>query len=595
MQSKIFLFIFLSLLLTGVSCKKNFLDKAPDEDLTLDDVFKNRRYAESFLTSMYFNLNEEISFNDWWGRNPFVGASDEMEITWTYPFSQLMNAGAWNANNVEPNVWRFMFEGMRKANLFLEYAPQIPISEEERQQWIAQVTFLRAFFHFWLIREYGPIPVVTKAYKPDEDFASQIVREPIDRCIDFVVSECDKAAAVLPLRVTSDKYGRVTKAAALALKARALLYMASPLWNGNSDYTGLKNYKGEALFPGFDKERWKAAATAAKACIDQAEAGGYKLYRAADGDPVNSYQELFLKRWNDEVLFARNQGTWDHSERCTSPNGMGGWSGYCPTQGQIDAYEMANGERPITGYEANGKPVINPQSGYEEEGYVTAAHPKGYHPADIRKMYANREPRFYASINYNGAMWRGRRIEFWVEGQDGRGKGGPDYAITGYLMKKFSDPNVNIPQGRFTLKTWVYFRLAEQYLNYAEALNEYEGPVTDVYKYVNTIRERAGLPGLPAGLSKEAMRERIHHERQIELAFETHRYFDCHRWKIAHITDNKPIYGMNIGAGKSLKDDSYYQRTFVENRIFASPKHYLWPIPQEEIDKNMNLEQNPGW
>ena len=591
-----FLYIFSVLLLVSVSCNKDYLDKTPDEDLTLEEVFSQRRYAESFLTSMYFNLPEELSFNDWWGRNPFVGASDEMEITWTYPFAHLMNSGAWNADNVEPNIWNFMFEGIRKANIFLANVEKVPMEESARQVWIGEATFMRAFFHFWLARIYGPVPIVNEAFTADADFAAQIKRAPIDQVISFIASECDKAASLLPMRATSDKYGRATAAAALALKSRALLYMASPSWNGNAEYAGFKNKEGEELFPtSYNQERWKAAADAALDCIEQVESAGYKLYRSADGDPVKSYQELFLNRWNDEVLFARNMGVWDHQERCTSPNGMGGWSGYCPTQELVDSYQMVNGEQPILGYNPDGSPIINEESGYSDAGYATEAHPEGWYPAGIRNMYVGREPRFYASIHYSGAMWRGRPIEFWLTGLDGRGKGGPDYAITGYLMKKFSDPTVNIPQGRFTLKTWIYFRLGEQYLNYAEALNEYQGPVPDVYAYVNLIRERAGLPALPADLNKEEMREKIRHERKIELAFETHRYFDCHRWKIAHIIDNSDIHGLNIGSGTSLQDESFYQRTFIEKRIFVNPKHYLWPIPQSEIDKNVNIVQNPGW
>ena len=162
-------------------------------------------------------------------------------------------------------------------------------------------------------------------------------------------------------------------------------------------------------------------------------------------------------------------------------------------------------------------------------------------------------------------------------------------------MKKFSDPNVSIPQNRWVLKEWIYFRLGEQYLNYAEALNESQGAVADVYKYVNAIRARAGLPALPAGLSKDQMREKIWHERRIELAFETHRYFDTHRWKIAEFTDNRDIHGMTYTSGTSLQDNSFYVRRVIERRVFESPKHYLWPVPQVERNKVPGLVQNPGW
>lgn len=597
MKKIIFVSLLFLMFAATNSCKKNFLDKTPDEDMTIDSVFASRQYAERFLTSAYFNLPEEISFNDWWGRNPFVGASDEMEITWTYPFSHQMTSGAWNASNIARDIYHFNMEGLRKVNIFIENIDKTPFNEKPEQKEIfkGEATFLRAFFHFLLLRTLGPIPIADHSYKPDEDF-SKIRRASFDESVAFIVKDCDAAASKLPMKVQTPSVdlGRATKAAALALKARVLLYAASPLFNGNPDYANLKDQDGKNLFaPNYDAQKWQIAAAAAKDCIDQVEAAGYHLYYSATKDPMRNYYELFIKRWNDEILFARNQGVWDHQERCTSPNGMGGWSGYCPTQEQVDAYQMADGSTPITGYNSDGTPIINAASGYQETGYATIAGK--YYPDKIRNMYANREPRFYASINFSGQNWRGRRIEFWNTGLDGRAKGGPDYTATGYLMKKFSDEDVDIVQGRFTMKTWNYFRLGELYLNYAEALNESQGPIADVYKYVNAIRTRAGMPSLPSGLGKDAMREKIHHERRIELAFETHRYFDEHRWKIAQVNDNKNFYTMNIGAGTSLQDDAFYKRIFFKKRVFETPKHYLWPIPQTEIDKTPTLTQNPGW
>ena len=316
------------------------------------------------------------------------------------------------------------------------------------------------------------------------------------------------------------------------------------------------------------------------------------MFFSESSDPLKNYRDLFLELHNKEILFARNFGAFAQIEQIAGPNGMGGWSGLCPTQGLIDAYQMADGSTPITNYDNNGQPVINPNSGYQEKGFTTEDSPKGYYLKDILNMYANREPRFYASITYNNSFWRTRRVDFAKDGVDGR-KGGSDYTTTGYLMRKFLDEGgVNLITGRFTNKTWIFFRLGELYLNYAEALNEAQGPIDDVYKYVDAIRNRSGLPGLPTGLSKDEMRDQIRHERRIELAFETHRYFDCHRWKIAQVTDNGPIYGMNINASGT----DFYSRTKVEDRVFESPKHYLWPIYQNEINKAPELFiQNPGW
>lgn len=590
---------FVISLLVYASCNKEFLEKRPDEDLSIDDVFAEVSYAESFLTSVYSNLPEEMNFNNNWGNNPFIGASDEMEMPYTDVFSRFMNNGSWSADNTMREIWERSARGIRKANIFLENIDRTPMTsrvggEQLKARWKGEALFLRGFFHFLLARVYGPIPIMDRSYQTDEDF-TKIRRAPLEQVVDFIVAQCDTAAGLLTMTVGENDLGRATTAAALALKARVLLYMASPLWNGNPDYVGFTDKEGTLLFPQtYDATRWETAMRAAKDCIDQLEMAGYGLYYAPSGDPVDNYQRLFIENHNKEIIFVRNMGNFGQIEQVSAPNGMGGWSGNAPTQELVDAYQMSNGESPILGYRDDLTPITNPLSGYQESGYTDVGHPKGYHPSNIHMRYVGREPRFYASINYNEAVWRGRRIEFMRLGRDGI-KGGPDYTPTGYLMKKHLDPQVDVPQGRYSLKTWIFFRLGEQYLNYAEALNEAVGPVDDVYTYVNAIRARAGLPGLKEGLTRDEMRERIRHERRIELAFETHRYFDCHRWKIAHITDAGKITGMDINQGEFNRDDRFYRRTLIETRVFESPKHYLWPIPLYDILRNQNLVQNPGW
>ncbi|MBZ4187339.1 RagB/SusD family nutrient uptake outer membrane protein [Niabella sp. 3A5MI-3] len=582
------------LLAGNFGCKKNFLDKSPEEDITLDSVFTRRSYAERWLAGAYSNIPTMANAADDPTRNPFTGACDEMEITYTRAYSHLLNSGAWSADYFWPDIWGYMYEGIRKTNIFIDNVDRVPMDATEKKTWKAEAILLRAMYHFFLARIHGPIPIADHTYKLDDDFY-QIHRSPIDSVIGFIAADCDRAAADLPMKVSLDKIGRVTRATALALKAQALLYMASPLWNGNPDYANVANRDGLKLFPGYDAQRWRAAANAAKQCIDECEAAGYRLYRSSDNDPVKNYQQLFLVRNNEEVLYARLLGFNSHFERCSNPLGYGGFSIFCPLQELVDAYEMDNGMAPIIGYNTDGSPVINTSSGYVETGYATDTKDSSRWRPGIRKMYTNREPRFYASINFSGAEWKGRKIELWNSGKDGKGSAGSDYCISGYLQKKCVDPNSDIIQNRFSLNTFIYYRLGEQYLNYAEALNEAEGPVADVYKYVDAIRNRAGLPGLPAGLSRDGMREKIRHERRIEMAFEAHRYFDTHRWKIAQNLDNKEIHGMNIAAGTGLQDDAFYKRTVIEKRVFVAPKHYLWPIQQAEINKNPNLVQNQSW
>lgn len=598
MERKSIKWVVLTLLMStiGASCEKGFLDKAPDEDLTIDDVFAERQYAERFLTATYNYLPTEIDFAEIPGRNPFVGASDDMEMSWLNRFSHRMNGGTWGPNDVPGNEhWSIPFQALRRLNLFTENITRTPMDEQVKRTWIGEAEFLKGFFHFLLVRLYGPVPIVDHSFQPNDDF-SLLKRNTLSECINYIVSRCDDAASLLPMTVPAASKGRVTGAAALALKSRVLLYAASPLFNGNPDYADFVDSEGVKLFPSYDGQLWQRAADAAKESIERSEAAGYRLYRSSTNDPVQNYQQVFTERHNQEILFARNLGVHSWQEMGGAPNSEGGWSGLCPLQRLVDAYEMADGTTPITGYEANGQPLINTSSGYQETGYAAEAHPAGYYPAGVRNMYVNREPRFYATVNYNGAMWRGRQLEFWNSGAEGKSKGGTElYSVTGYLLRKFMDENnVNIREGRFVLKTWVYFRLAEQYLNYAEALNESQGPVEAVYAHVNAVRDRSGLPGLPSGLSKDEMRAKIRHERRIELSFETHRYFDTRRWLIAEETNKIDLYGMNIHVGNSLKDDGFYQRTYQKSRVFEK-KHYLWPIDQNTINVSPLVVQNPFW
>ncbi|PST83121.1 RagB/SusD family nutrient uptake outer membrane protein [Pedobacter yulinensis] len=600
-MKKNYTYILLALFSVSVTfsaCEK-YLDKSPEEDITIEEAFRQRKYAEAFLVDIYAGLPNEIYFTDMIDINPFIVASDEMNVPWPEKFPKMMNKGSWNAFNVAGQIYKNMYEGIRKANIFLKYIELTPLSTEftavTRDRWIGEARFLRAFYHFQLMRIYGPVPIMDYAAGVADDF-TQIKRRPMEECVAFVASECDRAASMLPMNVVENRdLGRPTAAAALALKARLLLYNASPLWNGNPDYAPVADKQGMKLFSQtYVADKWNLAAAAAKTCIEQCEAAGYKLFDRY-ADPVKNYQQLFLENNNSEVLFARNSGRDNWMEKSAFPGSLGGWNGWNPTQNQIDAYNMADGSVPITGYGSDGAPVINPLSGYVESGYATTAHPAGRWMADTRNMYVNRDPRFYATINFNGAFFIDRRVQFWSTGADGRGNAGRDYNTTGYLLKKFIDPGVSLIQGRSSLKTWIYFRLGEFYLNYAEALNEAGGPAPAVYDAVNRIRNRAGMPNLPANLSAQEMRERIRNERRVELAFETHRYFDTRRWKISTQTDNGPIYGLNVAAGTSLKDDVFYRRMLVESRIFQGPKHYLFPIPQSEIDKSPNLVQNPGW
>lgn len=581
------------------SCE-DYLDKTPDEDMTIDDIFGSEIWTRNYLAHVYSWIPTEANFADDGGlwRSPFVGGCDEMEIAFGGAFSHEINSGAWNAVNINRvPIWNETYMATRKVNMFLENIDKVPTIPAQKNQWRGEGHFLRAYFHFLSFRAYGPIVLLDHTLKFSDDLLSY-TRRPIEECVDFMVADCDSAAMLLPSKMPDVELGRATKVAALALKSRILLYAASPLYNGNPDFINFADSTGLHLFPQtYDPQKWVKAAEAAKECIQTAEAAGYKLHQSVTNDPVLSYAETFLLNWNEEILFAKNLDRYAHHFRCADPISLAGFSILNPTQEMVDAYEMEDGSTPILGYTDDGlTPIINPNSGYREEGYA-AEGKAGRYPEGVRNMFVNREPRFYASINFPGQYWKGHELQLWYDGIDGRRFAGSDYCKTGYLMRKMMNENNRWSPWIVEQCTWVIFRLAEIYLNYAEALNESSAsPSSDVYKYVNLVRNRAGLPNLPQGLSKEEMREKIKHERRIELAFETHRFFDVRRWKDAAVSENRPIHSLNIFAGAHKQDDAFYKRVKVEDRIFNSPKHYFFPIEQNEINKNVaNLMQNPGW
>lgn len=608
------LILILMAITTGflVSCT-DYLDKQPTGDLTLDDVFSNRVYARGFLSNIYFRMPFESNVCDMWSgnrfnANPFVAGSDEMEIAFGGSYTHELNAGSWNSTNITTcDIWGQSYIAIRECNLFLERLDEVPTTQEEKKSWRGEVYFLRAFFHFLLMRTHGPIVLLDHPIKTDDDF-SKLKRSPVQSVAKFIADDCDRAAELLvdyPRRTIENELGRVTSIAPLALKSRVLLYAASPLWNGNNDYSEFKNSDGEMLVPTGtpDTRLWKNAADAALACITIAEQNGYGLYYASDNDPYKNYFEIWQQYYNKEWLFWKQEGEFRHVDNCADPISFPTCASiYNPTQNMVDSYEMADGSTPILGYkDADGLiPNINQTSGYTEDHFVTeaerSADPSGkYYPTGVWSMYAGREPRFYASINFCLQIWKESQLQFYYLGKDGRSRAGSDYCKTGYLMRKLVDASYRSAQSDiWRPKNWVYFRMAEIYLNYAEALFEVQGDVPDVRRYVNAVRNRAGLPDLPDNLSKEELRAKIHHERRIELAFEAHRWFDVRRWKET-VSQNSPITSMDIAAGIRATDQSYYVRKKVEDRVFER-QHYLFPIPQDEINKNLNnLIQNPWW
>ncbi len=595
----VFTLLAISVFFTG--CKK-YLDQVPNDRLTLEETFRNRSSAERFLASVYAFIPREHSqrFVGNYNSGPWTGGSDEAEYLWGFVESNQINIGSWDVSSgFTKAFWRDYYKGIRNATFFIENIDKVTvdISEEQKKQYKAEAKALRAIYYFNLFRIYGPVVLlgndVIAVDAPFEEL--QLPRNSTDECIDYIASELDAAAADLPVRPLNDaNIARITRPIALAVKATALLYGASPLFNGNADFADLKNNDGKQLIPQtFDASKWQKAAAAYKDFITQFVPGVFDLYRATkpDGtpDPFASCRDVMLVDWNKEIIFGRpdddNARNYEvtpyHNGYASEVRGSGGLGA---TQRQVDAFFMAN-----------GRPITDPSSGYATSGTSDFQAPDDNIARETYNQWTNREPRFYVNITYDNRKWlntnSGESVtRLYFKGNSGKGTSN-DYCPTGYIVRKGA-----------TLKDWhqgnsviILLRLANIYLDYAEALNEANPGDPDILKYLNLIRERAGIPqygsaDLAAPASQAEMREAIRREKQVELCFENVRYFDTRRWKIAPQTDNGPAIGLDIDAPLP----GFYDRKPFETRVFAT-RHYFFPIPVEDVNNDFALIQNLGW
>lgn len=610
-------FVCAAFLLLNTSCYKDYLDQVPDDRLTLEEVFNRRQQSEGWLANTYNFIRDETHRTN---NTPWDILSDDNDVSQRNNAFQV-NLGNWNASSNFWNFWDHYYKGVRTATTFINNIDGNTEILEEREganlikKRKAEARFLRAFFYAEILKQYGPFIILGDTeIDPDlplSDPAMQMARSSYDECVDYIVAELDQAEADLDIahyfgdNVLENDMGRASKVLCKAIKSRVLLYAASPLVNGNSDYNGFANKDGKLLFNAtYASEKWIEAANAAKSLIDYAESSGklglYKRLRS-DGsvDGYLSYRDVFLDSWNIEWILARNTNNLHGYQRSSTPRLANGYASMGPTQQLVDTYRMANGQAPITGYQSDGSPILNTASGYSESGFSNYTAPGATRQKNTFNMYVNREPRFYATVTYSGSDWINttsslgvREIQLYYTGESGKG-GSHDYSETGYLFRKNISPTYHPTQNNVA-RPHVMMRYAEILLNYVEALNESSPDHPDILKYLNQVRERGGLPALETGLSQDEMRNHIRTERRVELAAEHIRYFDTRRWKIAEQTDAGAFYGMNVEAGTSNTDVSFFTRTRFENRVFRK-SFYFFPIPQTEIQRNANLVQNPGW
>lgn len=559
--------------------KKDLLDPKPNTNLNEETTFSDSTRTIDFLFGFYADIGFSFSYRRYtYTSNISAGTAEGCDEAvhrlagGTQPFVALFN-GTLNQNFTEPymHIWTRPWTNIRRANVFLANIDGAPISDGLKRQTKAEARFLRAWYYSILLKNFGGVPLLgDEVFEPDVKFEKG--RNSYEECVNYIISEIEAAANDLPTEYNAQNYGRITKGACLAVKSRVLLYAASPLFNGGSIATD-ENVKKLTAYPTSDQQRWQRAADAAKAVIDM---GLYSLYEDNTTAPGFGFNRVFQLRKNAEFILAGMQAPGKVMEGFALPKSRNnGTTQTAPSQNLAEAFGMRN-----------GKTLTDPISGF-----------------DPNNPFVNRDPRFNYTFIYNGTLWytpgSGNKTAintYNLAPNDGYGS--VTWA-TGYWWRKMMDDNTSQIAGPNSERVLPLIRYAETLLNYAEASNEM-GNTAIAYDQLKLIRKRAGILegdgsyGLKAGMTKEEMREVLYNERQVELAYEDHRYWDVRRWKIAQQTQNVDMRAMKI-----TKNGNNY--TYETVPISANVRHtfrdayYLFPIMQSEIAKNPNLLQNPGY
>ena len=591
-----------------------------------EQVFDNVSYTKRWYANVFAGIPDYSGINSvnvGAFKNPWTGMCDELVVG--YGNSSKYNNSDRNAANMGFHRYGDCYKYIRQANIFLQKAHPImttgtqgdQLLEDELTQMKANVRFMRAFYHYLLFEQYGPIILVKdKIYNATED--QDVPRNTVDEVIEYIDSELTAVASELtqePIFEDKDYRAWPTKGVALAVRAKLWLYAASPLLNvGYREALSVTNPDGTRLFPDYDAGKWEKALAACKDFIDYAEAGRYELYKeykddnGAVIDPDKSVYNLFQK-YTHEIIWATANNDWggmngDAFDRRIAPrcekNGLGSTG---VTQELVDAFYMKDG------FPVSATAYLPQSTLYQEEGYGTYKDQndnfsKKYTNVTVSNRYLNREPRFYNTVFFNGRQWpvSCNQVLFYNGGNSGVQEG--QATLTGYMLFKRFNRSVSLtnPGVASQFRPSIIFRLADFYLMYAEAANEVNPNDARVLKYLNLVRERAGLPDIetlnPAIRgNQELQRAAIQRERQIELATEGQRYFDVRRWMIADKNgegrQNGYVHGMNVRGESNDKED--FNRIVEASQIVFNRKMYLYPMPDSEMRKTKNLVQNPGW
>lgn len=572
------------MLLTIVSCEDmmgDFLEKAPGVDVTEDTIFSSRSQVEMFLASIYeYGVHSNLGLGSPDNDAPAIansagtidaGATDEAEACANWYDPQKWNNASVSPDNTDDPRFSHRFTAIRKVTVMLDRVDEVPdITKEYANQLKAESKFIRALNYFEMFKRYGGVPIIDHRLQLDENL--KIPRSSVEDVVNFIVKDCDEAIPDLPINQLGALRGRATRGAALALKARTLLYAASDLFNTDRPYLDFGTNNKLICYGNKDKERWKLAADAAKKVLDWAKEAN--CYLITDQGIDGNYRYSWQTYDNSEIIFAEKSS--DAMGKYTWP-----WSAISPPT----VYPGNAGQSGVT-------VTLNLVSKYEDRLGNKVDWNGGN---DLQAKMASLDYRFSQTVVGNLMRWNSEfpKLQLWQDSGNGPGADA-NTCYGGFWLHKLYPEEISESVWKKVPNSTLY-QLNEAYLNYAEALNEYnEGPTQEAYDAINTIRKRSGQPDLPTGLGHLEFRTKVRNERAIELAFDGHRFYDIRRWMIAEEEGVMQGGMLGIKIYQIPESTEYRYEPYVfETRSF-SRRMYLHPFGTGEINKGY-LIQNPGY